>query len=609
MENGGTAVVAVPDLPTNFNPSTPAGANRITNEVMAEVLPQAFVTNSNKAEVAEPGFVLEAEVHSVSPFTVVYTLNPKAVWSDGTPIGVADFVYNWHQQLQWADQLPDAGLVAGYRAISTITPGSGSTGNSSVVVTFKTPFPGWESLFRNLVPAHIASRYGWVAAFQGFDPSKVISGGPFEVTSFQPGRQLVLSRNPHYWATPASLDKIVLQVETTTEAVQGLEDGALSAAELPDGQLATEAVEDGVAGGVALSNVTSTTPVLWELCFNITSSILGTPSFRVGVEDSLYVGEITSDSVGVDDPGVTAFGFRFDIAETVKQAARTGGTARGLGGSGGSPAFSYDTSAAMTAYRAAGYVPQSDGLLAAVGTTVPVTLTLLVPSGIPAVSAAASEIRAELATAGLQVTIEAEPLDTMLGQTLPAGDYELAIAPFLLSSDAAGQATIYSDSVLPETGGSSSASASSTGGGSPVAPSSTGTTPTSTIAPGVPQLSWAAPAAVGTEPDAVEAGVVTRDVFGFEDPVVTDDLQDALTNLNPDDAASSIAAAEAQLALDVPTIPLFRSPVDCVHVTKLRFVTESSGLSGMFWDASSWAIQLRPPVTVPATAAAASTAG
>ena len=32
---------------------------------------------------------------STKPETIVYTLNPKAVWSDGVPITAADFKYAW----------------------------------------------------------------------------------------------------------------------------------------------------------------------------------------------------------------------------------------------------------------------------------------------------------------------------------------------------------------------------------------------------------------------------------------------------------------------------------------------------------------------------------
>ncbi|MDA8292143.1 MAG: hypothetical protein M0Z33_10770, partial [Actinomycetota bacterium] len=42
---GGTVTVAVPSIPTQLNPSVPAGANRVTAMVTAQVWPQPFVVD------------------------------------------------------------------------------------------------------------------------------------------------------------------------------------------------------------------------------------------------------------------------------------------------------------------------------------------------------------------------------------------------------------------------------------------------------------------------------------------------------------------------------------------------------------------------------------
>ena len=92
---GGAVTVAVPYLPTNFNPSTPAGANRVTQMVMEQVWPQAFVTDA-AFQPGTTGFIDGAEVVGLHPMKVSYQIDPKATWSDGYPITAADFVYNWH---------------------------------------------------------------------------------------------------------------------------------------------------------------------------------------------------------------------------------------------------------------------------------------------------------------------------------------------------------------------------------------------------------------------------------------------------------------------------------------------------------------------------------
>jgi len=106
------------------------------------------------------------------------------------------------------------------------------------------------------------------------------------------------------------------------------------------------------------------------------------------------------------------------------------------------------------------------------------------------------------------------------------------------------------------------------------------------------------------EPGAVELGVVTRDVFGLEDPSVASDIEEALTNLSPAADESFVLAAEAQLSLDLPTIPLFETPVALVDDTDIRAVGDSPTWAGIFWDAEDWVIQVRPavvPTSLPPT--------
>ena len=93
--NGGTATVGVPAIPTEFNPATPSGDNSVTQMVMEQVWPQPFVVNSSLQPVAStpttaPTLLISAEDVSVSPQTIVYTIDPGARWSDGVPITAAE---------------------------------------------------------------------------------------------------------------------------------------------------------------------------------------------------------------------------------------------------------------------------------------------------------------------------------------------------------------------------------------------------------------------------------------------------------------------------------------------------------------------------------------
>jgi peptide/nickel transport system substrate-binding protein len=212
VKTGGTLTYAAAGSLVSFNVNTREGATFTDQQVMDRVWPQTFLVDPGFKPELDPAFVQSAELTSTDPQTIVYKINPRAVWSDGVPISADDFVYNWRAQsgtgLDVDGQPYDVASTAGYSDIKSI---SASADGKTVTVVFKNPFADWESLFHNLVPAHVAERVGWNTGFDSFDPSVVISGGPFMVTSYTPGSDLVLTRNPHYWGTPAKLDHIVFR--------------------------------------------------------------------------------------------------------------------------------------------------------------------------------------------------------------------------------------------------------------------------------------------------------------------------------------------------------------------------------------------------------------
>ena len=153
------------ESPTGCNPNTAAGDTPGTQTVLAGVLPSPFVpdvVNSASEPMANSELIVSAEPVSLKPLTIVYTLNPKAVWSDGVPITAADFKYAWDEQRgDPATSSPDVASIAGYRDIGSVT---GSNGGHTVTVKFKTPFADWQMLFANLVPAHVMEKVGWSPA-------------------------------------------------------------------------------------------------------------------------------------------------------------------------------------------------------------------------------------------------------------------------------------------------------------------------------------------------------------------------------------------------------------------------------------------------------------
>ncbi len=231
--SGGTATMALDENLAGFNINTSAASEFVLQEIMNMVWPQAFIVNSKLQPVMNDQLLESATQTTDSPQTVVYTLNPKAVWSDGTPITADDFIYNWQAQsanpayTDLGGKPYDDASTSGYNQIQSVVgsapsggaacaPGSAADRNvglcpngRTITVTFKPSFTDWRSLFTDIVPAHIARTVGWNTGFTG--PTQVISGSWYSITSYNENQSVVLTRNPTYWSTPGKLDKIVFQ--------------------------------------------------------------------------------------------------------------------------------------------------------------------------------------------------------------------------------------------------------------------------------------------------------------------------------------------------------------------------------------------------------------
>ncbi|WP_199432490.1 ABC transporter family substrate-binding protein [Qaidamihabitans albus] len=197
-------VVSLDAIVGGYNPHNLADSSTITSALSQMLLPSVFRPDEEGVPTLDESLMTSAKVTSQEPFTVVYQIRPDASWSDGAPIAVEDFAY-------LADAMKNQpGVVdpAGYRLISGIQPGEGG---KRVEVTFTDPYPGWKTLFDNLLPAHLLKDApgGWQGALADSFPAY---GGPFSIKTLDNARgEIVLERNERYWEKPAAVDRIVLR--------------------------------------------------------------------------------------------------------------------------------------------------------------------------------------------------------------------------------------------------------------------------------------------------------------------------------------------------------------------------------------------------------------
>ena len=211
-------VIGVDDISGGYNPHNLADQSTITTALSQLLLPSVFRPDEQGAPQLDTTLMRSAEVTSTDPFTVTYQIRQDASWSDGAPIAVEDFVY-------LAEAMRDQpGVVqpAGYRLISSIQPSGGGKG---VQVTFSEPYPGWQSLFSNLLPQHLLKDApgGWQGALQDSFPAY---GGPFSIKTRDNARgEIILERNERYWDKPAAVDQLVLRRSDATGLAGALRSG------------------------------------------------------------------------------------------------------------------------------------------------------------------------------------------------------------------------------------------------------------------------------------------------------------------------------------------------------------------------------------------------
>ncbi|MCX3062211.1 ABC transporter family substrate-binding protein [Streptomyces beihaiensis] len=212
-----------------------------TGEVMSAVLPQVFVPQPDLSMKLNTDLVTSAQQTSDSPQTIVYKINPKAKWDDGTPISADDFIYYW-RTMNGKDCPPppssDTSQTKGCLPFSTsgwdrIKSVTGSDGGKTVTMVMKKPYTDWKSLFGGgygLYPAHVAEKVAGVPAgsadkmtgaqltkgwqyFNKTPPTKYATAGAYKMTEWKDNDHATFVPDPKWYGkTKPTLKRLLFKV-------------------------------------------------------------------------------------------------------------------------------------------------------------------------------------------------------------------------------------------------------------------------------------------------------------------------------------------------------------------------------------------------------------
>jgi peptide/nickel transport system substrate-binding protein len=207
----GNFVYPLDDWLPNWNGNEVDGNDENDVPVYSTLEPELFTIEADGTTQPNPNYLTSARVTSSNPQVITLDFNPKAHWTDGTPLSWQDLHAEW-QALNGSNTDYQAVTNQGYQDISSVAKGKT---DGEAVLTFSKPYAEWQSLFTRLSPLYPRSVNATPAAFNtslaGGPP--MISAGPFKVQSFDKNKKTIVEvRNPDWWGEQPVLSKLVFQV-------------------------------------------------------------------------------------------------------------------------------------------------------------------------------------------------------------------------------------------------------------------------------------------------------------------------------------------------------------------------------------------------------------
>jgi peptide/nickel transport system substrate-binding protein len=419
VEKGGTLNFGADQEPTGFNVNTSKDSGTAARSVTIQVLPASFHATPQFEPVLNSNLLESAELTETDPQTVVYRIREEAVWSDGTPITAADYQYLW-RSMNGTVADNDVATTAGYEDIESVT---GANDGKTVTVVFAKRFADWQSLFNDILPAHVAKRLpgGWN---DGFNDGIPVSGGPFEIASFTRGESLKLVRNNAWWGPTPNLDSIVFRfLPDSSTQPSALANGEVDLI-YPQPQL--DLVQQVQAQADVVSQI-SFGLQFEHLDFNFANPHLAQLPVRQAIAEAIDRNELVDRTVGQFHPGAARLDNRIWLPGQAEYVAH------------GREYAERDLAAATALLKQAGYAKDGDGVWARDGSRL--SLRLSTTAGNALREQQATLLQQQLTEAGIEVEIVNAPSEELFGEHLPEGNFDLAVfgwvgTPYPVSSSA-----------------------------------------------------------------------------------------------------------------------------------------------------------------------------
>ncbi len=406
VKQGGTIRWAVDQLSTQWNYNQINGPNSATAQVLYGVMPYVFIADKTATTSPNPDYLTSAKADNSSGKQVVtMEINPKAKWSDGTPITEKDFETQWDALKDPTSKYQIASST-GYDRIESVKQGKDER---EVIATFSKPFSDWKSLWSPMYPA----KYQDTADHfnKGYFNKIPVTAGPFKVDKIDKSAKTVtMTADPNWWGAKPKLDRIITRSLEGDAGVNAFVNGEVDVNLLPNDPASYKRAKSAKNGVIRVAGG----PDFRHFTFNGTSPNLSDVNVRQAIAMSINRNAINkADLTGLPWPARTMDNhFLVNTQAGYKANAGTVGQ--------------YDPEKAKQMLDAAGWKMGSGGFRTKGGKTL--DLRFVIPVGTPASKQEGELTQAMLKDVGVKIDVRAVPSEDFFDKYVIPGNFD--ITPF-----------------------------------------------------------------------------------------------------------------------------------------------------------------------------------
>jgi peptide/nickel transport system substrate-binding protein len=209
---------------------------------------------------------------------VTLTINPKAVFNDGTPIDWTAIEATWKAN-NGSNKDYAASSTNGYDQITSVEQGKNA---KQAVINFKGANAAWSALFKTFLDPKAATVDNFNNAYvKKAHPEW--GAGPYTVGTWDThSGNITFVRNPKWWGKKGKLDKRVYVNLESTAAVNAFKNGQLDYVSAVDAESLKQ-----VKGLTGTEIRSGGSPFEYSLHFNTKSSVLSETAVRKAIEETV----------------------------------------------------------------------------------------------------------------------------------------------------------------------------------------------------------------------------------------------------------------------------------------------------------------------------------